>query len=44
MRQTALDLGIKLHGLQMSMEVMEISREKMIDEIAQCGGVATFLE
>jgi len=26
------------------MEVMEIPREKMIDEVAQCVGVATFLE
>jgi peroxiredoxin family protein len=44
MRQTAIDLGVKLHGCQMSMEVMEIPREKMIDEVAQCVGVATFLE
>jgi peroxiredoxin family protein len=44
MRQTAIDLGVKLHGCQMSMEVMEIPREKMIDDVAQCVGVATFLE
>jgi len=44
MRQTAIDLGVKLHGCQMSMEMMEIPREKMIDEVAQCVGVATFLE
>jgi peroxiredoxin family protein len=44
MRQTAIELGVKLHGCQMSMEVMEIPREKMIDEVAQCVGVATFLE
>lgn len=44
MRQTAIDLGVKLHGCQMSMEVMEIPREKMIDEVAQCVGVASFLE
>jgi peroxiredoxin family protein len=44
MRQTALDLGVKLYGCQMSMEVMEIHREKMIDEVTQCVGVATFLE
>lgn len=44
MRNTAIDLGVKLHGCQMSMEVMEIPREKMIDDVAQCVGVATFLE
>jgi peroxiredoxin family protein len=44
MRQTAIELGVKLHGCQMIMEVMEIPREKMIDEVAQCVGVATFLE
>jgi peroxiredoxin family protein len=44
MRQSAIDLGVKLHGCQMSMEVMEIPREKMIDDVAQCVGVATFLE
>ena len=44
MRQTAIDLGIKLYGCQMSMEVMEIPKEKMIDEVAQCVGVVTFLE
>ena len=44
MRQTAVDLGIKLHGCQTSMAVMEIPRESMIDDVAQCVGVATFLE
>jgi peroxiredoxin family protein len=44
MRQTAIDLGVKLYGCQMSMAVMEIPKEKMIDEVAQCVGVATFLE
>jgi peroxiredoxin family protein len=44
MRQTALDLGVKLHGCQMSMEVMEIPRDTMIDGVAQCVGVASFLE
>ncbi|MBN1224207.1 MAG: DsrE/DsrF/DrsH-like family protein [Candidatus Aminicenantes bacterium] len=44
MRQMAIDLGVKLHGCQMSMEVMEIPKEKMIDEVAQCVGVATFIE
>lgn len=44
MRQMAIDLGVKLHGCQMSMEVMEIPKDKMIDEVAQCVGVATFIE
>jgi len=44
LRQTAIDLGVKLYGCQMSMEVMEIPREKMIDEVTQCVGVAFFIE
>jgi peroxiredoxin family protein len=44
LRQTAIDLGVKLYGCQMSMEVMEIPQDKMISEVAQCVGVATFLE
>jgi peroxiredoxin family protein len=44
LRQTAIDLGVKFYGCQMSMEVMEIPREKMIDEVAKCVGVATFIE
>jgi len=44
LRQTAIDLGVKLYGCQMSMDVMEIPREKMIDEVAACVGVAFFLE
>lgn len=44
LRQMAVDLGVKLYGCQMSMEVMEIPQEKMIDEVAQCVGVATFIE
>jgi peroxiredoxin family protein len=44
LRQTAIDLGVKFYGCQMSMEVMEIPKEKMIDEVAQCVGVATFIE
>lgn len=44
LRQMAIELGVKLYGCQMSMEVMEIPRDKMIDEVAQCVGVATFIE
>jgi peroxiredoxin family protein len=44
LRQTAIDLGVKLIGCQMSMAVMEIPKETMVDEVAQCVGVASFLE
>jgi peroxiredoxin family protein len=44
LRQTAIDLGVKFYGCQMSMGVMEIPREKMIDEVTACVGVAFFLE
>jgi len=44
LRQTAIDLGVKLYGCQMSMDVMEIPKEKMIDEVAGCVGVAFFLD
>ena len=44
LRQTAIDLGVKFYGCQMSMEVMEIPREKMINEVEKCVGVAFFLE
>ena len=44
LRQTAIDLGVKLYGCQTSMSVMEIPREAMIDEVNACVGVAYFLE
>jgi peroxiredoxin family protein len=44
LRQMAIDLGVKLYGCQMSMDVMEIPREKMIDGVAACVGVAYFIE
>lgn len=44
LRQTAIDLGVKLYGCQMSMEVMEIPKEKMIDDVAECVGVTFFIE
>lgn len=44
LRQTAIDLGVKMYGCQMSMEVMEIPREKMIDDVAECVGVAFYIE
>ncbi len=44
LRKMAVDLGVKLVPCQMSMEVMEIKREDLIDEVAEPAGVATMLE
>ena len=44
LRRTAIDLGVKLHPCLTSMEVMEISREDLIDEVAEPCGVAAMLE
>lgn len=44
LRQTAIDLGVKLMPCQMSMDVMEISREHLILEATEPVGVATMLE
>ncbi len=44
LRQTAIDLGVKLFPCQMSMEVMEISRADLIDEVSEICGVAAMLE
>lgn len=43
LRQTAIDLGVKLLACQMSMDVMEISREDLIDEVTDVVGVAAFI-
>jgi len=44
LRQTAIDLGIKLIPCQMTMEIMEIRKEDLIDEVQPVCGVATMLE
>ena len=44
LRQMALDLGVKFYGCQMSMDVMEIPRESMIDEVEDCVGGGFFVE
>jgi peroxiredoxin family protein len=44
LRQLAIDLGVHLYGCQMSMEVMEIPREAMIDEVEACVGAGFFVE
>nr|HID13382.1 hypothetical protein [Anaerolineae bacterium] len=43
LRQTAIDLGVKLLGCQMSMDVMEITREDLIDEVTDCVGAAAYV-
>lgn len=44
LRQMAIDLGVKLVSCQMSMEVMEIAKESLIDEVKETAGVAFFVE
>jgi len=44
LRQMAVDLGVKFYGCTTSMEIMEIPRDAMIDEVNACVGVAAFLE
>ena len=44
LRQTAIDLGVKLQPCQTTMEIMEIKREDLIDEVEEPCGVATMLE
>ncbi len=44
LRRMAIDLGVKMHGCQMSMSVMEIPQDSLIGEVSACVGVAHFLE
>ena len=44
LRKTAIDLGVKLYPCETSMQVMEIKKEDLIDEVEQSCGVATMLE
>ncbi len=43
LRQQALDNGVEFIACQMSMEVMGIHREELLDEVS-VGGVATYME
>jgi len=43
LREMSLDLGVKLIGCQMTMDVFGFKKEDFIDE-AEIGGAATFLE
>jgi peroxiredoxin family protein len=42
LRQMAIDLGVKLLACQMSMDVMEITRDDLIDEVSDVVGAATY--
>ena len=44
LRKTAMELGVKLYPCQMSMEVMEIKKENLIDGVQDSCGVAAMLE
>lgn len=44
LRQMAIELGVKMQACQMSMDVMEIRKEDLIDEVADVVGVAAMLE
>ncbi len=43
LRQMAIDMGVKLLACQMSMDVMGIRREDLIDEVSDVVGAATFI-
>jgi len=44
LRETAVDLGVHLLACKMSMDVMEIGREDLIDEVEDVVGVAKFVK
>ena len=43
MRQQAIDNGVEFIACQMSMDVMGIKREELLDNVT-VGGVATYME
>ena len=43
LRKMAIDMGVKLLACQMSMEVMEIGREHLIDEVSDVVGAMTYI-
>jgi peroxiredoxin family protein len=44
LQETAIDLGVHILACNMSMGVMEISREDLIDEVEEVAGVARFIK
>ena len=43
LRKMAVDMGVKLLACQMSMEMMEIDREDLIDEVSEVVGAMTYV-
>ena len=44
LRRLALELGVQLYSCQTAMDVMEIPREKLIDEVTDVAGVGWLVE
>jgi len=44
LRQLAIDLGVKMYSCITSMEVMEIDKKELIDEVSGVAGVALMVE
>ena len=44
LRQTAVDLDVRLLACKMSMDVLEITRDDLIPEVDDIAGVATFVK
>lgn len=44
LRQIAIELGVKMYSCETSMQVMEIDKEKLIDEVEGTAGVALMVE
>jgi len=42
LRQTAIDLGVQILACQMSMDVMGVKREHLIDEVTDIVGAASY--
>jgi peroxiredoxin family protein len=43
LRDLAVELGVRMYGCEMSMDVMEIPREAFVEGVRECVGVAFFL-
>jgi peroxiredoxin family protein len=44
LRDMAIDLGVHILACNMSMGVMEISRQDLIDDVKEVAGVAKFVQ
>ncbi len=43
LRKMAIEMGVKLYGCQMSMAVMEIQKDTLMDEVDSCVGASFFI-